>query len=193
MKNLAIVVGILVVIGLWFTGAYNSLVSNNEKATMMWSQVENQYQRRADLVPNLVNTVKGVAKFEQDTLKAVIEARAKVGSIQVDPKILENPDAFKKFEASQGELSSALSRLMVVIEKYPELKATANFSELQAQLEGTENRIAVARRDFNEAVMDYNKAIKRAPNNIVASLAHFQEKPYFQATAGAEKAPEVKF
>ncbi len=197
MKKVAIVLGVIVgivlVAGLWYMGVYNTLVSHNENVNMKWAQVENQYQRRADLVPNLVNTVKGVAKFEQDTLTAVITARSKVGSMQVDSKILDNPDQFKKFEQVQGELSSALSRLMVVMERYPDLKATSNFSDLQAQLEGTENRISVARRDFNEAVMDYNRSVKRAPNNIVASLAGYHEKAYFQSTAGSEKAPEVKF
>lgn len=197
MKALLITLGTLVGLGLIlilsYMGAYNGLVSRQENVNEKWSQVQNNYQRRADLVPNLVNTVKGAANFEKETLTAVVEARAKVGSIQASKDILESPEKFRQFEEAQGQLSSALSRLMVVVEKYPELRATENFSSLQSQLEGTENRIAVARRDFNEATREYNTAVKTVPTNIVAGLAGFKERPYFEAVAGSEKAPEVKF
>ncbi|MCC6277941.1 MAG: LemA family protein [Oligoflexia bacterium] len=173
--------------------SYNGLVSRQENVNEKWSQVQNNYQRRADLVPNLVNTVKGAAGFERDTLTAVVEARAKVGSLQVNRDTLNNPEQFKKFEQAQGELSSAISRLLVVVEKYPDLKATANFADLQAQLEGTENRIAVSRKDFNDSVREYNTSVRRFPSNIVAQLSGFNVKSYFEAVAGAEKAPEVKF
>jgi len=191
--GLGAVLGVILVAVLIYMGSYNGLVSKQEGVNEKWSQVQNDYQRRADLIPNLVNTVKGVAKFEQETLTAVVEARSKVGTMQVNQNTLNDPAQFKKFEAAQGQLTSALSRLMVVIEKYPELKATANFSELQSQLEGTENRITVARRDFNLAVKEYNTSVRTMPTNIVAGMSGFKEKPYFEATAGSEKVPEVKF
>jgi LemA protein len=187
------VVGVVLLFALYYVGTYNGLVARQENVNSHWSQVQNDYQRRADLIPNLVNTVKGVAGFEKSTLTAVVEARAKVGTMQVNKDTLDNPEQFKKFEANQGQLSSALSRLMVVVEKYPDLKATSNFSELQSQLEGTENRIVVARRDFNEAAQDYNTAIRRMPASIVAGMGGFKARPYFEAVAGSEKAPEVKF
>ena len=187
------VVGIILLLGLFYIGSYNGLVSRQENVNSKWSQVQNDYQRRSDLIPNLVNTVKGVANFEKGTLTDVVNARAKVGTMQVNKDTLDNPEQFKKFEAAQGQLSSALSRLMVVVEKYPELKATQNFSELQSQLEGTENRITVARRDFNEAAQEYNTAIRTMPTNIVAGMGGFKPRPYFEATAGSEKPPEVKF
>lgn len=193
MRILGGVVAIVVLIGLFFTSSYNGLVSKQENVNEKWSQVQNDYQRRSDLIPNLVNTVKGVSKFEKETLTAVVEARAKVGSMQVDKSILDNPSAFKKFESVQGELSSALSRLMVVVEKYPELKSTTNFLNLQSQLEGTENRITVARRDFNISVKEFNTAVRTIPTSIIASMAGFKDKAYFEAVAGSEKAPEVKF
>jgi LemA protein len=185
----AVLMGVL----LFYMGAYNGLVSRQENVNEKFSQIQNHYQRRADLIPNLVNTVKGVAGFEKETLQAVVEARAKVGSVQVDRGALDNPEQFRKFEEAQNSLSSALSRLLVVVEKYPELKATSNFTELQSQLEGTENRIAVARRDFNEAAREYNTAVRTMPTNIVAGISGFKERPYFEAAAGTEKAPEVKF
>ncbi len=191
--GIGVVVGIVLIVGLIYMGSYNGLVSRQENVNEKWSQVQNDYQRRADLIPNLVNTVKGVANFEKDTLTAVVEARAKVGTMQVDKNVLNDPNQFKKFEAAQGQLSSALSRLMVVIEKYPELKATANFSELQSQLEGTENRITVARRDFNLSAREYNTAIRTMPTSIVASMGGFKERPYFESAPGSEKVPEVKF
>jgi LemA protein len=197
MKGFFIGIGALVVVllgvVLFYMGAYNGLVSRQENVNEKFSQIQNHYQRRADLIPNLVNTVKGVAGFEKETLQAVVEARSRVGSVQVDRSALDNPQQFRKFEEAQNSLSSALSRLLVVIEKYPELKATANFAELQSQLEGTENRIAVARRDFNEAAREYNTAVRTMPTNIVAGMAGFRERPYFEATTGSDKAPEVKF
>jgi LemA protein len=173
-------------------GSYNNMVSKQEAVSQGWSQVENVYQRRMDLIPNLVNTVKGVANFEQKTLTDVIQARANASSIKVDASKL-SPDQISKFQASQGELSQALGRLMVVAEQYPQLKATQNFLELQSQLEGTENRIAVERQKFNEVVMDYNSYVRKFPQVIYAGMFGFDKKGYFEATAGAEKAPEVQF
>lgn len=171
---------------------YNSMVQLDEQVTSQWGQVENVYQRRADLIPNLVNSVKGAAKFEQETLTQVIEARAKATSVQVDPTKL-TPEAIAQFQASQSQLSSALGRLMVVVEKYPELKANQNFLELQSQLEGTENRISVERMKFNEVTQQYNTKIRSFPNNITAGMFGFEKKGYFQAEAGANKAPKVEF
>ena len=188
----AVAVAALVVV-LWAVGSYNSIVGRNEEVSKAWGQVENQYQRRLDLVPNLVETVKGSAKFEKDTLTAVVEARAKVGQMTVGKAVLDDPATFKKFEEAQGGLTSALSRLMVVAEKYPELKSTQGFRDLQVQLEGTENRVAVARKDFNDAAQDYNTAIKRFPGSMVAGYGGFKERPYFAAAPEAAKAPAVKF
>ncbi len=187
----AVVVAAVLVLGLAVAGSYNRLVNLDEAVKSAWGQVENVYQRRADLVPNLVETVKGAAAFEKDTFTAVTEARAKVGQVNVG----KVPDAqeMQKFQAAQDGLSSALSRLLVVVEKYPDLKATQNFRDLQAQLEGTENRIAVERKRFNDAAQAFNTARRRFPTVVVASLFGFAEKPYFQAAAGAEKAPQVKF
>ncbi len=190
-----VVVLLVVLVGVFYvTGVYNALVGLDQKVQSQWAQVENTYQRRSDLIPNLVETVKGAAAFEKDTYTAVTEARAKVGQVQVNPGQL-TPDAFAKFQAAQDGLSSALSRLLVVVEKYPDLKATENFRELQAQLEGTENRITVERQRFNEAAQAFNTRRNRFPAVLVASLfgAKFAEKPYFKAQAGAEKAPQVKF
>lgn len=189
----AIVIIVIIAIGfLSGIGTYNKLVSKEETVNQQWANVENVYQRRADLVPNLVATVKGVANFEQQTLTNVIEARAKATSVNINPKNLDEA-SLQKFQAAQDGLSSALSRLMVVVEKYPELKATQNFSELQAQLEGTENRIAVERNKFNEVAQAYNVAIRSFPSSIFAAMFGFQKKAYFQAVAGAEKAPAVDF
>jgi len=195
------VVGAIVLVVLIFGGAiastFNTLVRLDQQVQSQWAQVENVYQRRADLVPNLVATVKGAANFEQSTLTAVTEARSRVG--QVTSGAVENvardPQAFQRFQQAQDALSSALSRLMVVAERYPELKATQNFRDLQAQLEGTENRIAVERMRFNEAAQVFNTKRDSFPTVLIASLfgARFQEKPYFKAQTGAEKAPEVKF
>ena len=197
MKIIAAVLGAaalaVLVLGLWAVGSYNGIVGKNEAVSTAWSQVENQYQRRADLVPNLVEVVKGSAKFEKDTLTAVVEARAKVGQVTIGKGVLEDPAAFKKFEDAQSGLSSALSRLMVVVEKYPELKSTQGFRDLQVQLEGTENRVAVARMDFNNSAQDYNTAIKRLPGSIIAGFGGFKPRPYFSAAPEAAKAPAVKF
>jgi LemA protein len=190
---IVLVLGLAVVVGLFLFSNYNSLVSLQEGVNAAWSQVENVYQRRLDLVPNLVETVKGVADFEQETYTAVAEARAKAGQVRLTPEMLGDPAAFSRFQQAQGELGSALSRLLVVAENYPQLKANQNFLELQSQLEGTENRIAVERRRFNEVAQGYNVAVRTFPRNIVASVFGFAQKPYFAATEGADKAPEVKF
>jgi len=177
----------------FFTGCgYNKMVSLEEKVKAQWAQVQNVYQRRADLIPNLVNTVKGAANFEKETLTQVIEARAKATSVNVDASKL-TPETFRQFQEAQDNLTGALSRLMVVVEKYPELKANQNFLELQAQLEGTENRITVERQKYNDAVMEYNAFIRGFIQRFWANMFGFQEKPYFQSAPGAEKAPEVKF
>lgn len=168
------------------------MVEKQELIEGQWAQVENSYQRRADLIPNLVNTVKGYAEFEKSTLTEVIEARSKATSVQIDPDKL-TPENIAKFEQAQAGLSSALSRLLVVAEQYPNLKANQNFLELQAQLEGTENRIAVERNKFNEAVRDYNTYIRKFPNNMMAGMFGFEKKAYFEAKEGAENPPEVKF
>lgn len=168
------------------------MVKLDEQVSSQWAQVENVYQRRADLIPNLVNTVKGYADFEKDVLTSVTEARSKATSVNVDPTKL-TPESIQKFQEAQGQLSSALSRLLVVVEKYPDLKANQNFLELQAQLEGTENRITVERQKFNEVTQQYNSKIRTFPNNLTAGLFGFEKKGYFQAEAGADKAPEVKF
>lgn len=190
---------ILLVIGavlllLVFSGysSYNNMVNKQETTSSAWAQVENVYQRRADLIPNLVNTVKGVANFEQKTLTEVINARASASQMKVDASKL-SADQIQKFQASQGELSQALGRLMVVAEQYPQLKATDNFKELQSQLEGTENRISVERGKFNDAVKDYNAYIRKFPQVLYAGLFGFDKKGYFEAEKGADKAPEVSF
>lgn len=196
MKRSFIIAGIIlilvIVIYRFFSGTYNDMVQREEKVTSQWSQVENVYQRRLDLIPNLVATVKGAADFEKSTLTAVIEARANATQVKVDPTNL-SADQLNKFQQSQGELSSALGRLMVVVEKYPELKANQNFLELQSQLEGTENRIAVERQKFNDTVQDYNKYVRSFPQNMLAGMYGFQQKPYFTADAKASKAPAIDF
>lgn len=173
---------------------YNTMQANEEAVTAAWGDVEASYQRRADLIPNLVEVVKGYAKHEADTLKAVTEARAKVGSMQVSKDVVNNPANFAKFQQAQGELSGALSRLMVVVEKYPDLKANQNFMDLQNQLEGTENRINVARVRYNKAVQEFNTSIRTFPNSMTNSmLLHLQRKEPFKAEEGAKVAPKVKF
>jgi LemA protein len=173
---------------------YNKLQGLDEDVKAAWGEVQNQYQRRADLVPNLVATVKGAAQFEQDTLQKVIEARSQATSIKLDAQALSNPEAFKKFEDAQRQLSGALSRLLVVVEKYPDLKANANYRDLQAQLEGTENRIAVARKRYVESVAEYNKAVRYFPTNLTANyLLGLKVRESFSAEEKAAKPPEVKF
>jgi len=172
--------------------SYNKMVSLDEGVKSQWAQVQNAYQRRADLIPNLVNTVKGYANFEKETLTAVVEARSKATSVNVDASKLD-ANTFKKFQEAQDGLGQSLSRLMVVVEKYPDLKANQNFLELQAQLEGTENRISVERQKFNTATQEYNTAIRKFPANLTAKMFGFTDKPYFEATKGADKAPTVQF
>jgi LemA protein len=190
-----IVIGLVVLFIIFsLKGYYNNFVTLDEQVNQSWSQVENVYQRRADLIPNLVEVVKGYAKHEKETLQGVVEARSKVGGqINVGPEILNNPQAFAKFQQAQDALSSALQRLMVVVERYPDLKADKRFADLQAQLEGTENRIAVERRRFIETVNKYNTAIRQFPANIIAGMFGFNQKEYFKAQAGSDQVPKVKF
>lgn len=191
-RNIIIVVVILALIVLWGVGKYNGFVRADEQVSNQWANVESQYQRRMDLIPNLVNTVKGYADFEQTTLTQVIEARAKATSVTIDPSNL-TPQSIAQYQAVQDELSGALSRLLVTIERYPDLKANQNFLALQDQLEGTENRIAVERRKFNETVRSFNTSIRRFPASLIASITNFEQKGYFKSAEGAETAPEVTF
>lgn len=186
------IIGFFVILIMSGISGYNSLVTMEENVDSKWSQVENVYQRRADLIPNLVNTVKGYATHEKETLQSVIEARSKATSVNVNTDNL-SPQEIKKFEQAQSGLKSALSRLMVVVEKYPDLKANQNFRDLQAQLEGTENRIAVERKKFNDAAKEYNAAIRHFPKVLYASAMGFDKKAYFEAIKGAETAPKVEF
>lgn len=186
-------IALVLVIGGWLSGQYNGLVQAEERVKSAWAQVENVYQRRLDLIPNLVETVRGAAEFEQETYTAVAEARAQVGQIRVTPEVLNDPEAFRRLEAAQGQLTSALSRLLAVAENYPQLKANQNFLDLQSQLEGTENRITVERRRFNEEAQGYNTRLRSVPTNFIARIFGFTARPYFEATAGADRAPEVKF
>ncbi len=192
MKRLFYTIAGLIAVLSFSSCGYNGMVKLDEQVQAQWAQVQNVYQRRADLIPNLVNTVKGAANFEKETLTKVIEARAKATSINVDPDKL-TPENIQKFQNAQGELSAALGRLMVVSERYPELKANANFQELQSQIEGTENRITVERQKFNEVTQQYNSKIRSFPNNMTAGMFGFQKKGYFQAETGSEKAPKVEF
>jgi LemA protein len=196
MKKSLIVIIVLVVLActifFWYTRTYNKMVKVDENVTAQWGNVENQYQRRSDLIPNLVATVKGYATHEQSTLEGVVEARAKATQMKIDPTNLTE-ESMAKFQAAQGELSSALSRLLVSVEAYPDLKANQNFLDLQAQLEGTENRISTERTRFNDKANEYNQLIRQFPNNLVASMAGFDKKPYFKAEEGAEKAPKIEF
>ncbi len=196
MKKSWIIIIVIVVIGFIayssLKNSYNSMVVAEEGVTAQWAQVENVYQRRADLIPNLVNTVKGYASHEKETLEGVIEARSKATSVNIDASNM-TPQMFQAFQQAQDGLSSALSKLMVVVERYPDLKANQNFLELQAQLEGTENRIAIERKKFNESTKGYNTLIKRFPKNLMANMFGFETKPYFQAQQGAETVPEVQF
>ncbi len=190
-------VGLAVVLGMVGVGQYNGLVTSEQEVQTAWAQVENTYQRRADLIPNLVATVKGSAAFEQETLQAVVEARSRVGQVsaQATQQILDDPQKFQQFQQAQDGLSSALSRLLVVVERYPDLKSTAAFQNLMTQLEGTENRITVERMRFNETARGFNTQLAKFPTNLFVRLLgwHFQQRPYFQAAAGAETAPKVEF
>jgi LemA protein len=188
---LALVAGLFSMFGL-SSCQYNSMVEKREAVSSQWAQVENVYQRRADLIPNLVNTVKGAANFEQTTLEKVMQARASATQVKIDANNL-SPESIAKFQSAQDGLSSALGKLMMVTENYPELKANQNFLELQSQLEGTENRITVERMKFNETVQDYNSYIQKFPNNMISGMFDFEKKGYFTAAPGSEKAPEVKF
>lgn len=194
-NGIKILIGVVVILFIGYfmvKGKYNNMVELDETVNQTWGQVENVYQRRADLIPNLVNTVKGYAAHEKETLEGVIEARSKATSVNIDPSNLTAQN-MQQFQQAQQGLSSALSKLMVVVEKYPDLKANQNFLQLQAQLEGTENRIAVERQKFNKSVEVFNKTIRKFPNNIYAGMFGFEKKPYFEADKGAETAPEVKF
>jgi LemA protein len=192
MKNLLIVIAVVVVLALMGGCSYNGMVKSDENVKGKWGQVQTQYQRRSDLIPNLVSTVKGEANFEKGTLTEVTDARARATSIQVDPTKL-TPESIQQYQQAQGQLSTALGRLLVASENYPTLRANDAFRNLQVQLEGTENRISVARRDFNESVQAYNSKVRTFPANITAKIFGFPEKGYFQGEAGSEKAPKVQF
>ncbi len=188
-----IIVAVVLLLVFWGVGQYNSIVVLDEQVNTSWSQVENQYQRRADLIPNLVETVKGYASHERETLEGVINARAKASQPIIQSGEGMTQEQLNQFQQAQGDLTSALNKLMVVVERYPELKADENFRQLQAQLEGTENRITTARMDFNNEAQQYNTKVRRFPTNIFAGIFGFRQRPYFQAEAGAEQAPQVKF
>jgi LemA protein len=191
------IVGVVLLVAVicisWFVGTYNKIVTADESVRNGWSQVENQYQRRYDLIPNLVETVKGFAKQEQTVLLGVTQARASVGALKITPEVLRDPQAFANFQQAQDGLSSALQRLLVVTENYPQLKSDQNFLTLQSQLEGTENRIAVERKRFNDVVLEYNVLIRKFPGSIVAGFGNFKESQYFKSVAGSEQPPQVKF
>ena len=190
--TLVVVAAIIAATALWAMTGYNSLVSADETVSTAWSNVENQYQRRADLIPNLVNTVKGYAAHEQETLDAVVSARTRATQVTVDADNL-TPEKLAEYQKAQGEVGAALGRLLAITESYPDLKANQNFLELQAQLEGTENRISVERRNFNEAAKVYNTSIRKFPKNILAGMFGFEKRPYFESQEGADKAPAVEF
>lgn len=187
-----VVLGVLAIVALWAVNVYNGLVQQEEQVETDWAQVENQYQRRIDLIPNLVATVKGYASHEQETLEGVINARAKATQVTIDPSNA-TPEQLAAYQSAQGELSQALGRLLAVAESYPDLKANENFRDLQAQLESTENRITIARQTFNDSARKFNTEIRRFPKNIVAMIFGFERKPYFEAEEGANKAPKVEF
>lgn len=193
LRNLFIIASIFILMTSLSGCGYNSLVSMEEQVTSAWSQVENQYQRRADLIPNLVKTVEGAADFEKSVLTEVTEMRSRVGQIKINPEDLNDPEKFQKYQQAQDGLSSALSRLLVVAENYPQLRSNDNFLQLQSQLEGTENRISVERRRFNEAVQQYNTEVRSFPTLITAKIFGFKEKQYFKGKEGSDQAPDVKF
>ena len=191
-KSTIILIAVVAIAAIWGISAYNGLVKMDESVNTAWSNVENQYQRRADLIPNLVNTVKGYAAHEKETLEAVMAARSKATQMTVDADNL-TPEKLQEYQKAQGEIGAALGRLLAITENYPDLKANQNFMELQAQLEGTENRISVERRNFNEVARTYNTSIRTFPKNILAGMFGFDKRPYFEAEEGANKASEVKF
>lgn len=191
-KGTIIIVAVVAIIAIWAISGYNSLVSMDENVSGQWSNVETQYQRRADLIPNLVNTVKGYAAHEKETLEGVIAARSQATQIKVDPTDL-TPEKLAEYQKAQGAITSALGKLLAITENYPDLKANQNFLELQAQLEGTENRINVARKNFNDAAKAYNTAIRRFPKNLLAGMFGFDKRAYFEAAEGTEQAPQVQF
>lgn len=186
------VIGLIAVLVLWGMSGYNGLVTQEENVNSQWANVESQYQRRADLIPNLVATVKGYATHESETLEGVVAARAKATQVTIDPQNL-TPEKLQEFQAAQGQVSSALGKLLMITENYPDLKANQNFLELQAQLEGTENRISVERGRFNDVAKEFNTSIRKFPRSLIASIGGFEKKPYFEAEQGSEKAPAVKF
>ena len=191
-KSTIILIAVIAIAAIWGVSAYNGLVKMDESVNTAWSNVENQYQRRADLIPNLVNTVKGYAAHEKETLEAVMAARSKATQMTIDADNL-TPEKLQEYQKAQGEIGSALGRLLAITENYPDLKANQNYMELQAQLEGTENRISVERRNFNEVARTYNTSIRTFPKSILAGMFGFDKRPYFEAEEGANKAPEVKF
>ena len=191
-KGLIITIVVIVLVALWGILSYNGLVEMDEKVSNQWANVETQYQRRSDLIPNLVNTVKGYAKHESQTLEAVMAARSQATQVKIDPSNC-TPQQLAAYQKAQGDVTTALGKLLAITENYPDLKANQNFLELQSQLEGTENRINVARKDFNDSAKEYNTSLRRFPRNIIASMFGFEKRNYFKAEAGAEKAPKVEF
>lgn len=191
-KGLIITIVVIVLVALWGISSYNGLVSMDENVSNSWANVETQYQRRSDLIPNLVNTVKGYAKHESETLESVMAARSQATQVKIDPSNC-TPQQLAAYQKAQGDVTTALGKLLAITENYPDLKANQNFLELQSQLEGTENRINVARKDFNDTAKKYNTSLRRFPRNIIASMFGFEKRNYFEAEAGAEKAPKVEF
>lgn len=191
-KGLIITIVVIVLVALWGISSYNGLVGMDEKVSNQWANVETQYQRRSDLIPNLVNTVKGYAKHESQTLEAVMAARSQATQVKIDPSNC-TPQQLAAYQKAQGDVTTALGKLLAITENYPDLKANQNFLELQSQLEGTENRINVVRKDFNDSAKEYNTSLRRFPRNIIASMFGFEKRNYFEAEAGAEKAPKVEF
>ena len=191
-KGLIITIVVIALVAIWGISSYNGLVSMDENVSNSWANVETQYQRRSDLIPNLVNTVKGYAKHESQTLEAVMAARSQATQVKIDPSNC-TPQQLAAYQKAQGDVTTALGKLLAITENYPDLKANQNFLELQSQLEGTENRINVARKDFNDSAKEYNTSLRRFPRNIIASMFGFEKRNYFEAEAGAEKAPKVEF
>lgn len=191
-KGLIITIVVIVLVAIWGISSYNGLVSMDENVSNQWANVETQYQRRSDLIPNLVNTVKGYAKHESETLESVMAARSQATQVKIDPSNC-TPQQLAAYQKAQGDVTTALGKLLAITENYPDLKANQNFLELQSQLEGTENRINVARKDFNDTAKKYNTSLRRFPRNIIASMFGFEKRNYFEAEAGAEKAPKVEF